>query len=137
MRYEVKIQPFGNGKIESLVDMVGSDYLHDDPLTDIRTNLFRQVLDTQDTQARRALEELGWTPPRPVPLMGAKCIVKGCLNYQGQGRFIGEVCAPCHHMLTTGEGAYNNTFVGDLYHKAAQLERFKTQLRELTKETTK
>ena len=136
MKYEVKVRPFGDGKIESLVDMVGPDYLHNDPHTDIRTNLFRQVLDTQDAQVRRALVELGWTPPIPAPLIGKKCIVKGCMNYPEQGHFIGSICGPCHHMLTQGNGAYSSSFIGDLHQKALQLERFKTQLRELTKETT-
>lgn len=32
-----------------------------------------------------------------------KCIVKGCKNHRHQGRFVGELCAPCHGMLTEGK----------------------------------
>ncbi|WP_157639945.1 hypothetical protein [Burkholderia ubonensis] len=32
-----------------------------------------------------------------------KCIVKGCLNHRHQGRFIGDLCSPCHAMLTEGK----------------------------------
>lgn len=99
---------------------------------DIRTNMIRQAVDTADIHIRGALIELGWQPPTKS---STKCIVKGCNNYHGQGRFIGELCSPCHQMLSSGNGAYNSTFVGDLYQKANQLEVFKTQLRELTKET--
>ena len=32
-----------------------------------------------------------------------KCIVLGCTNHQGEGRFVGELCAPCYTMLTQGK----------------------------------
>lgn len=32
-----------------------------------------------------------------------KCIVKGCNNCSHEGRFIGDLCAPCYTMLTTGK----------------------------------
>lgn len=32
-----------------------------------------------------------------------KCIVFGCTNHTDQGKFVGDLCAPCHHILTTGE----------------------------------
>ena len=31
-----------------------------------------------------------------------KCIVKGCSNHQGEGKFVDTLCAPCHTMLTQG-----------------------------------
>ncbi|MBK3779827.1 hypothetical protein G3A43_06140 [Paraburkholderia aspalathi] len=31
-----------------------------------------------------------------------KCIVKGCQNHKHQGLFVGDLCTPCHRMLTTG-----------------------------------
>lgn len=41
-----------------------------------------------------------------------KCIVKGCTNYNDEGRFVGHLCGPCHTMLTTGEvGPSNAWFV--------------------------
>lgn len=43
-----------------------------------------------------------------------KCIVKGCENHKEQGIFIGDVCAPCYDMLTTGKVKYGNTFIHQL-----------------------
>lgn len=31
-----------------------------------------------------------------------KCIVAGCPNDSDQGKFVGELCSPCHKMLETG-----------------------------------
>lgn len=32
-----------------------------------------------------------------------KCIVEGCTNRHGEGRFVGDICAPCYAMITTGK----------------------------------
>lgn len=32
-----------------------------------------------------------------------KCIVKGCENHTHEGMFVGNLCKPCHTMLTTGQ----------------------------------
>lgn len=41
-----------------------------------------------------------------------KCIVKGCTNYTHEGTFVGNLCKPCHTMLTTGKlNPYNAWFV--------------------------
>jgi len=40
-----------------------------------------------------------------------KCIVHGCENRLDQGAFVGSLCAPCHHMLTTGRVGCGATFV--------------------------
>lgn len=45
----------------------------------------------------------------------AKCIVKGCHNHQGEGVFEGVLCGPCHHMLTTGQVGYGETFIQKIY----------------------
>jgi len=37
-----------------------------------------------------------------------KCIVLGCENHEHEGRFVGALCAPCHHILTTGESGYTS-----------------------------
>lgn len=39
------------------------------------------------------------------------CIVKGCINTRDQGKFIGDLCAPCHEMLTTGEIKHTRSFL--------------------------
>lgn len=35
-------------------------------------------------------------------LTAKKCIVAGCNNYSNEGKFIGDLCAPCYYYLTTG-----------------------------------
>lgn len=40
---------------------------------------------------------------KPVEL-GAKCIVRDCSTHQGERRFIGDLCAPCHQFITDGTG---------------------------------
>lgn len=32
-----------------------------------------------------------------------KCLVKGCTNHSHEGIFIGELCKPCHIMLSEGK----------------------------------
>jgi hypothetical protein len=32
-----------------------------------------------------------------------ECIVKGCTNKKHEGKFIGDICAPCYHIITTGD----------------------------------
>ena len=39
-----------------------------------------------------------------------KCLVMGCTNHQGEGRFVGELCAPCHTMLTQGKKTPSNAW---------------------------
>lgn len=39
-----------------------------------------------------------------------KCIVKGCTNYTHEGRFVGDLCAPCHTMLVTGKDGPSNAW---------------------------
>lgn len=43
-----------------------------------------------------------------------RCIVKDCTNYAHQGRFVGDLCAPCHHMITTGEIGPTTSFLRNL-----------------------
>jgi len=39
-----------------------------------------------------------------------KCIVKDCINQTHEGLFIGELCAPCHEFLTTGNRVYSQVY---------------------------
>jgi hypothetical protein len=39
-----------------------------------------------------------------------KCIVKDCANHMHEGRFVGELCTPCHTFITTGEGTYSQAY---------------------------
>ena len=54
--------------------------------------------------------------------MTRKCIVYQCENYKGQGLFVGDLCGPCHHMLTTGQiNEPSMDFVSRLYKSAPKL----------------
>lgn len=53
-----------------------------------------------------------------------KCLVKGCKNNSEAGTFIGELCTPCHQMITTGDVHPKNiTFIGDLARAAAMVQK--------------
>jgi len=39
-----------------------------------------------------------------------ECIVKGCENRSDQGKFIGDLCSPCHEFVTTGKGKFPQSF---------------------------
>lgn len=59
------------------------------------------------------------TPESKMPLqaassLGDKCIVFGCSNHTSQGRFIGVLCGPCHHYITTGKIGCTDSFLGDM-----------------------
>ena len=57
--------------------------------------------------------------PNRATLFPKKCLVKGCGNYSDGGTFIGDLCAPCHRMITTGVVHHANpTFIGDLFRAA-------------------
>jgi hypothetical protein len=49
--------------------------------------------------------------------MKKKCLVFGCTNCEGEGLFIGDLCLPCHNMLTTGKIEGSGTFIHDLKEK--------------------
>ncbi len=38
------------------------------------------------------------------------CIVKGCSNHRHKGKFVGNLCSPCHTFITTGEGKYSQAY---------------------------
>lgn len=39
-----------------------------------------------------------------------KCLVKGCENHSHEGKFVGELCNPCHIMLTEGKVSPSNAW---------------------------
>jgi len=39
-----------------------------------------------------------------------KCIVKDCENHTHQGKFVGELCSPCHEFITEGKGKHSQVF---------------------------
>jgi hypothetical protein len=72
------------------------------------------------------LVRLGWTPPA-TSAPPSKCLVKGCTNHSDQGTFIGNLCHPCHSMLTTGAvGLNGNTFVHSLRDRLLKIANIAT-----------
>ena len=50
--------------------------------------------------------------------MKEKCIVKGCHNSPDDGRFVGDICAPCYKIITKGKPESKSTnFIHKLYKK--------------------
>jgi hypothetical protein len=45
--------------------------------------------------------------PEPEPVA---CIVKDCENHKHQGRFVGDICSPCHAFITRNEGKYSQAY---------------------------
>jgi hypothetical protein len=45
--------------------------------------------------------------PEPEP---EKCIVRDCENHKHQGRFVGDLCSPCHAFITRNEGKYSQAY---------------------------
>jgi hypothetical protein len=44
-----------------------------------------------------------------------KCLVYGCENHKDEGLFVGDLCYPCHKMLTTGVvEQQGSTFIHDM-----------------------
>lgn len=62
--------------------------------------------------------------------MTNKCIVHGCLNHKHQGIFTGDLCMPCHNMLTSGEVKYGETFIHGLRDRIDSLTAERDALAE-------
>lgn len=61
-----------------------------------------------------------------------KCLVHGCENHSDQGRFIGELCSPCHEMITTGKvSPYGHTFIQELNKKLSHEQALNVKIRSL------
>ena len=62
-----------------------------------------------------------------VEKMEAKCIVHGCTNHEHQGSFEGDMCSPCHRMITTGKiNPSTNWFVQKILKLEEELECLKS-----------
>jgi len=42
--------------------------------------------------------------------MSEKCIVLNCENHKHQGKFVGDLCAPCHGWITKREGIFSQAY---------------------------
>lgn len=51
-----------------------------------------------------------------------KCIVHNCSNTTDKGKFVGDLCFPCHQMLTTGQLSYGDSFLGELRREFEKLK---------------
>ena len=51
-------------------------------------------------------------------ILNNRCAVAGCMNDRRQGLFVGDVCGPCHQMITTGEVGCGDTFIHKLNRAA-------------------
>jgi hypothetical protein len=47
---------------------------------------------------------------RIKPQPQAKCIVKDCMNHTNEGKFVGELCAPCWDYITNGNGVHSQAY---------------------------
>jgi hypothetical protein len=43
-----------------------------------------------------------------------ECIIKGCLNEKGQGKFVGDICSPCFDHITTGKVGPTTSFLKNI-----------------------
>jgi len=50
-----------------------------------------------------------------------KCIVRGCVNREGDGQMSGALCSPCYSMLTKGEIVQTTSFLGDMHEELKKL----------------
>jgi hypothetical protein len=39
-----------------------------------------------------------------------KCIALNCDNHRHGGKFVGDLCAPCHTFISTGAGVYSQAY---------------------------
>ena len=62
-----------------------------------------------------------------------KCIVYGCKNHQSQGKFVGDICSPCHTMLTTGNVQYGTTFIHSINNDLTRIKDAAKQLNSVIK----
>lgn len=44
-----------------------------------------------------------------------KCIVNHCVNRLDEGTFVGDLCAPCHRFITSGEGTFSQAYRNSLF----------------------
>ena len=74
---------------------------------------------------RRAFEAARKADSRGPALLRAKCIVHGCTNHTDEGKFVGNLCAPCHSMITGGMVGFTDSFlrqIPDLQKQVKELE---------------
>lgn len=67
-----------------------------------------------------------------MSIQNEKCIVFRCSNRRNDGKFVGELCAHCHYMITTGKLGNLDSFLGAIRHN---LTVIRLAVEELEKQT--
>ncbi len=62
------------------------------------------------------------------PIVMCACIVHGCSNFKHQGRFEGNICAPCYAHITTGLVGSTTSFIGDLAMQNQSLKEWQEKV---------
>jgi hypothetical protein len=54
-----------------------------------------------------------------------KCLVAGCTNHTDEGQFVGDLCGPCHSMITSGNIQSNGGggWIGDAARLAKAMRK--------------
>lgn len=79
------------------------------PLTAELTWARGEALAGFSTELQRIADHMtGGAPSTAAP---KRCLVHGCPNDSDAGGFVGDLCAPCHDMITTGVVGHGETFV--------------------------
>ena len=50
-------------------------------------------------------------------MKGSKCVVHDCTNHKDEGVFVGDFCAPCWRMITTGRIGPSDNFIAKLNNR--------------------
>lgn len=56
------------------------------------------------------------------------CIARGCTNVSKDGRFVNDLCAPCHSKLVTGHGDHGTSV---LFAWPERIKKLEDALREI------
>jgi len=79
-----------------------------------------------------AMELTALTEQRETGAAESKCLTKGCENHRHQGKFIGDLCAPCNSYITTGNVGPTESFIGDLQRERDEARKLAERYRNLS-----
>jgi hypothetical protein len=104
------IETLKNGKVGLDRDvLIEVKYVLSNPLYDstVRCAKARAVIDNHFGVSRR------------------KCLVAGCTNHTDEGQFVGDLCGPCHSMITSGNIQSNGGggWIGDAARLAKAMRK--------------
>jgi len=84
-------------------------------LRDLRKPQYKRLLPVEQVFCRIRDSKVG-NPSEyqvivPEEYKPKKCVVFGCTNTTYDGKFVGDMCSPCYHMITTGEVGPTDSFL--------------------------